>query len=130
MGASIGSDGKEILLTFNTTVDFTGTWNESDWRVEIFLPNRETVPEFNYTITPPGGTAFVRINTTIENQLFGYNMEYVVLTFIDRKTTVETTYNTEMIDTQFTFYLEGNEVSGNAGTVGMWGTITFLIFLV
>lgn len=95
----------------------------------MFLPNKESVPGFSYNVTAPGGTNSATINLTYDQQLFGYNMEYVVLTFIDRFTTVETTYNTEMIDTQFTFYLQGKELDKNAKMVGTMGTLTFIIFL-
>jgi hypothetical protein len=56
-------------------------------------------------------------------------MEYIVLTFINRFTTVDTNFGLEMINTQFTFYLDGKEVSSNASTLESLGTATFYIFL-
>lgn len=41
-------------------------------------------------------------------------MEHIVLTFIDRTHCVDSTYGFVMVNTQFTFVLDGKEVSANA----------------
>lgn len=127
--ASINSDSTIISITFNTTITFTGTWKKDDWRVEMFLPNKEPIIDFNYTVTGGGDSSDATIQLEYDQQLFGFNMEYVVLTFIDRFTTVDTTYSLELIDTQYTFYLEGKEISSNASSLEMYGTITLSIFI-
>jgi hypothetical protein len=79
-----------------------------------------------YAVTP---TDTVEIYVTYDRQYYGYDMETIVLTFIDRFTTVDSTYGFEMIDTQYTFVLHGKEVPNNSN-IEMMGTVTFFLFLV
>jgi len=95
----------------------------------MFLPNKEPVTDFNYTVNGGGGSPNATINLEYNHQLFGYNMEYVVLTFVNRFTTVDDTFNFELIDTQYTFHLEGKEVSSNASSLEKWGKYTFATFI-
>jgi len=80
---------------------------------------------FTYSIE---NTSMVKIN--YDQQLYGFKMEYIVLTFIDRFTTTDITNNLEMVNTQFTFELEGKEVDSNASILATLGMVTFFLFII
>ena len=69
------------------------------------------------------------IDLTYKEQLFGYDQEYIVLTFTNRFTTVDTTFNLELVDEQSTFYLQGREVNSNKSGLKILGIILFIAFL-
>ena len=58
-------------------------------------------------------------------------MENIVLTFIDRTHCIDSTYSFQMVNSQFTFVLDGKEVSSNANiweTLGLAMLFLFLVF--
>lgn len=115
--ATINSDSSVITLVFNTTVKLTSSWTLSDWRLEMFGPR--TSYQFSYNVPKASSlktaaSNTVEIEVTYPKQLYGFDMEHIVLTFIDRTHCVDSTYGFVMINTQFTFVLDGKEVSANA----------------
>lgn len=130
--ATIDSDSSKITLIFNTTVKLTSTWSSADWRLEyydfeVYHSSYYDSTLVTYSVSG-NGTNTIVLDVTYNNQLFGFDMEYFVLTFIDRYTTVDTTYSLEMINTQFTFTLQGKEKDSNASEFETMGTVALYIF--
>mmetsp|Transcript_1989 Transcript_1989/g.2508 ORF Transcript_1989/g.2508 Transcript_1989/m.2508 type:complete len:106 (-) Transcript_1989:599-916(-) len=87
--ATIDSESSIITLKFNTTVKLTSTWKISDWRLEMFGPRKTynftyEVVNSNTLMASSSGSDTIQIAVTYPKQLYGYGMEYLVLTFIDR----------------------------------------------
>ena len=57
-------------------------------------------------------------------------MENIVLTFIDRTHCIDSTFSFPMVNSQFTFVLDGKEVSSNASIWETLGLVMFFLFLV
>ena len=82
---------------------------------------------FTYTVSLNGSSATIDLNYT--KQFFGYDMEYIVLTFTNKRTTVDTAFNFEIVDEQQTFFLHGREVDSNKKMLKYLGIIVFIAFL-
>lgn len=97
----------------------------------MFGPKKDY--EFTYSVRNSlnitiNATNTIYIDISYKEQYYGYDMEYIVLTFINRWTTIETGNSTEMIDTQFTFTLHGKEVSNNS-LIELMGLVVFILFV-
>ena len=83
--------------------------------------------ELSYTLSGNGTDTITVTLLNFTDQLYGFEHEYLVLTFIDRYTTVDTTNSLEMVNTQFSFTLDGREKASNASNVESLGTVTFFL---
>ena len=129
--ATIDKNSSTITLVFNTTVMFKDAWQLSDWRFEMFGPKR--VYDFTYNFRNSmnitmNATNTIYIDISYGEQYFGYDIEFLVLKFANRMTTIESGNSTEMIDTQFTFTLHGKEVSNNS-LIELMGLIVVILFI-
>lgn len=86
------------------------------------------VYEFTTYLTQESGDT-IQVHVNYPLQLYGYKMETIVITFVNRETTVDTTYGLEMVNTQFTFVLDGKEVDSHLPELETAGLVTWFIFL-